>query len=233
MRLDSQWRARRRGHDRPRRYERRRGQHHRTAARSPRRRCRRPIPTRTPGSGSTSHRPARARSTCCGCATATGPRSATSTSRRPASSASTTTRPGTNTLSATVPRPGWHALELHLQTGGPPAASVESGSTTSLVADLSGAGSTPGPHRSAAIADRRGPDRAHLRRRLRRRGVRHQPPRAGRRLRPRLTSRRRSGDGDSPFAAQVSLDASTDDVGVHGYDVFRDGTLVTSLSATS
>ena len=79
--------------------------------------------------------------------------------------------------SSTVLGPGWHALELHLLVNGR-RASARSGSTGRSVADLSSALTNLGTVADHRVPDRRGPDRAHLRRRLRRRGLRDAAPRA-------------------------------------------------------
>ena len=42
-----------------------------------------------------------------------------------------------------------------------------------------------------------------------------------------------TADATSPFSVSLAWDAATDDVGVTGYDVFRDGALLTSLGAVT
>ena len=135
---------------------------------------------------------------------------------------------GTNTLSGFAPSPGWHALELHVKTDAT-AGVVEVWVDNMLVADLSGSGLNTGPAPVAQMqigdvqtgrtydvvfddaafgTSRLGPD------------VDTVPPSVPTGLAATVVS---------PFEADLSWNASTDNVGVSGYDVFRDGTLVASL----
>ena len=82
----------------------------------------------------------------------------------------------TTTTSGLVPGPGWHSLELHFLTNDSASVS-EVWLDGTKVTDLSSALTDSAPRRSP-VPDRRGPDRAHLRRGLRRRGLRDAAPRA-------------------------------------------------------
>jgi len=142
---------------------------------------------------------------------------------------------GVNTLSSVVPAPGWHALELHLQTGAAPGAlgAVQVWLDNALVPDLSSTsidvGSSPvaglqigevqggltydvafddvafGTSRLGPVADSTPPS----------------PPASV------------TADPTSPFATHVSWTAATDDVGVTSYTLLRDGAPLATLDGTT
>src|SRR2546430_3315079 len=135
---------------------------------------------------------------------------------------------GLNILSGVSPSPGWHALELHLKpdaTGGV----VEIWLDNTYVADLSGpglnAGGSPvalmqiGEVRSGRTYDVLFDDAAF--------GTARLGPAAD--IVPPTVPTGLAVTAAGPFEADLTWNASTDDVGVAGYDVFRDGTLIASL----
>ncbi len=132
-----------------------------------------------------------------------------------------------NTISVTTPGAGWHALELHLGVNGVSSA-VEVWLDGTLVADLSGPatlGANPvgtlqiGETQSGQTYDVVFDDAAFGTSRLGPSGDITTPS-----LPTNVTA-----TPTSPFSVQVDWTASIDDVGVTGYDVFRDGTLFASL----
>src|SRR5256886_2068237 len=135
---------------------------------------------------------------------------------------------GLNILSGVSPSPGWHALELHLKpdaTGGV----VEIWLDNTYVADLSGSGlntgSSPvalmqmGEVQSGRTYDVLFDDAAF--------GTARLGPAAD--IVPPTVPTGLAVTAAGPFEADLTWNASTDDVGVTGYDVFRDGTLIASL----
>lgn len=135
---------------------------------------------------------------------------------------------GTNTLSDLAPSPGWHALELHLKidtTGG----IVEIWLDNSLVSDLSSDGLNTGTAPVGAMQigevqtgltyDVAFDDVAF--------GTSRLGPAADASAPTVPTGV--TAAATSPFSADISWNASTDDIGIAGYDVFRDGVLVASL----
>jgi len=135
---------------------------------------------------------------------------------------------GVSTLSGVSPSPGWHALELHVKTD-PATGVVEIWLDNVYVADLSGTGLNTGsaPVGSMQIGEvqasrtydvifddaafgsaRLGPEADSV------------PPSVPTGLTATVVS---------PFEADLAWNSSTDNVGVIGYDVFRDGTLIASL----
>ena len=139
---------------------------------------------------------------------------------------------GTNTLSATIPAPGWHALELHIKTTGATGV-VDVWLDNVRIADLSSAavntGTTPvgvfqiGDVQSARTYDVVFDDVAFGTSRLGPAGDTAAPA-----SRPASTA-----TATAPFSVQVTWTASTDNVGVTAYDVFRDGALVASVGAVT
>ena len=83
----------------------------------------------------------------------------------------------TTTMSSTVVGPGWHALELHMLVNGT-ASMSEVWLDGTRVADISSALTNLGTSPITRVPDRRGADGTHLRRRVRRRRVRHPTHRA-------------------------------------------------------
>ncbi len=135
----------------------------------------------------------------------------------------------TNILSATVPSSGWHAVELHMAIAGP-AGTVEVWLDNALVSDLSitvDTGTTPvgamqiGETQTGRTYDVVFDDAAF--------GTSRLGPAAD--TTPPSVPANLTAAATSPFSVDLAWDASTDDVGVAGYDVFRDGTLLTSLGA--
>jgi hypothetical protein len=137
---------------------------------------------------------------------------------------------GTNTLSDLAPSPGWHVLELRLSVS-PTAGVVQIWLDNSPITDLSSQGINTGTTSVAALqigevqtgltydvafddvafgTSRLGPD-----------------PDAN----PPSVPNGVTATATSPFSAQVSWTDSTDDVGVAGYDVFRNGSLLASVAA--
>lgn len=133
---------------------------------------------------------------------------------------------GTNTTSATSPGAGWHALELHLGINGA-SSTVEVWLDGSLVTDLSASGVTLGttPVDQLQIGDTSNgtydvifDDAAFGTARL-------GPAADGLPSVPaNLTA-----TTPSPYTVSLTWDASTDDLGVAGYDLFRDGSPYQSL----
>jgi chitodextrinase len=137
---------------------------------------------------------------------------------------------GTNDLSGFSPGPGWHALELHIKTDAS-AGTVEIWVDNQLVADLSGTGlnTGAGPIASMQVGEvqsgrtydvifddaafgtaRLGPEADNV------------PPSVPNGL---------GATAVSPFEADLSWNASTDNVSVAGYDIFRDGAAIASVGA--
>lgn len=135
---------------------------------------------------------------------------------------------GTNTLSATIPVPGWHALELRLFANGPSGV-VQVWLDNAVVPDLSttavDTGASPvgqlqiGEVQSGRTYDVVFDDVAF----------------GTSRLGPVADTSAPSTPADlaptaaSPFSLGLTWSASSDDVGVTGYDVLRDGALLASL----
>ena len=135
---------------------------------------------------------------------------------------------GINTLSGVSPSPGWHALELHIKID-PAAGVVEVWIDNSLVADLSGSnlntGSSPagamqiGETQSGRTYDVVFDDAAF--------GTSRLGPEAD--TLPPSVPGQLTATAIGPFEADLAWTASTDNIAVDGYDVFRDGTLIASL----
>ena len=140
------------------------------------------------------------------------------------------TGPSSNELSDVAPSPGWHALELHLKVD-PTAGAVQIWLDNSLVADLSdpsvnkNTGTAPvgqlqiGEVQSGLTYDVAFDDVAF--------GTSRLGPASD--STPPSVPAGVTATATSPFTADLSWNASTDDVGVDGYDVFRDGELLTQL----
>ncbi|HYS42279.1 MAG TPA: hypothetical protein VEO01_42195, partial [Pseudonocardiaceae bacterium] len=134
----------------------------------------------------------------------------------------------TNTPSDLAPSPGWHALELHLKVD-PSVGAVEIWLDNKLVADLSktslNTGSVPvggmqiGEVQSGLTYDVLFDDAAF--------GTSRLGP-ASDSSAPTVPAGV-TATATSAFTADVSWSASTDNLGVAAYDVFRDGTLVASV----
>jgi chitodextrinase len=138
---------------------------------------------------------------------------------------------GTNALSALTPNPGWHSLELHLKadpTPGPTGV-VEIWLDNVLVADLSSTAVDVGSAPAAALQiggvqggltyDVAFDDVAF--------GASRLGPTAD--ANPPSVPAGVSASATSAFVAQLWWSASTDDVAIAGYDVFRDGILLATL----
>lgn len=140
---------------------------------------------------------------------------------------------GTNTLSSIPPTPGWHALELHLGVGSAPGVlgTDEIWLDNALVPDLSGTavnvGSTPvgimqiGEVQTGLTYDVAFDDVAF--------GTSRLGPVAD--STPPTVPAGVTATATSAFSVQVGWSASTDDGGVAGYDVLRDGAVVGSVAA--
>lgn len=134
---------------------------------------------------------------------------------------------GTNTLSAAIPGPGWHALELHILTGGSGGA-VDIWLDNVRIADLSGATTTSSAavgafqigeaQTTGQVYDVVFDDVAFGTARL------GPVPDAGPTVPGGLTA-----TATSPFSVDLTWAASTDALGIAGYDVFRDSVRVTGL----
>ena len=134
---------------------------------------------------------------------------------------------GTNTLSATIPTPGWHALELHILTGGAGGA-VELWLDGVRIDDLSGPVTTGAnaigkiqigeTQTSSQTYDVAFDDVAFGTARL---GTSADSAPTM----PVITF----ANATSAFSVSLTWSASTDDLGVAGYDILRDGTLVASI----
>jgi hypothetical protein len=138
---------------------------------------------------------------------------------------------GTNTLSATVPAPGWHALELHELVAGP-GGTVEVWLDNTLVSDLSqtvNTGTSPvatfqiGDVQTARIYDVVLDDAAFGTSRLGPLSDGQAP----------TVPTNLAATPTSPFSVNLTWDPSTDSGGVAGYDVFRDGAPLASLGAVT
>jgi hypothetical protein len=139
---------------------------------------------------------------------------------------------GTNTLSNSAPSPGWHALELHL-TVDSSAGAVEIWLDNSLVADLSVSGTNTGSTAVAAMQigevqtgltyDVVFDDAAFGTSRLGPIGD-TTPPTVPANL---------GGSATSAFSVALGWDASTDDTGVTGYDIYRDGNSLASVDGST
>jgi fibronectin type 3 domain-containing protein len=142
---------------------------------------------------------------------------------------------GTNTLSSVIPTPGWHALELHLGVGSAPGVlgTAEIWLDNALVTDLSSTavdvGSTPvsimqlGEVQTGLTYDVAFDDVAF--------GTSRLGPVAD--STPPTVPSAVTATATSAFAVQVGWSASSDDVGVSGYDVLRDGAVLGSVVAPS
>ncbi len=142
---------------------------------------------------------------------------------------------GTNTLSGTIPGPGWHSLELHLQVG---ATAGALGAVEDLARRRPGrrpqstAPSTSARRRSGILQigevqtgltyDVAFDDVAF--------GTSRLGPVAD--SAPPSTPSGVTAQATSAFATQVSWTASTDDVGLQSYEVFRDGVAVGTVPDT-
>ena len=142
---------------------------------------------------------------------------------------------GVNTLSATVVNPGWHALELHLKIDSTIGATGtdEVWLDNTLVSDLSSTavdtGTVPigafqiGETQTGRTYDVAFDDAAFGTSRLGPIGDTTPPS-----VPASVTATATSG-----FSVQVGWAGATDDVGVTGYDVFRDGVLLTSVGTVT
>ncbi|MGZ4589809.1 MAG: metallophosphoesterase [Actinomycetes bacterium] len=142
---------------------------------------------------------------------------------------------GTNTVSDTIPSPGWHALELHLQAGSAPGALgvVQIWLDNVMVTDLSSTavdvGSAPvgimqiGDAQTGLAYDVAFDDVAF--------GTSRLGPDAD--SAPPSTPADVAATAQSAFSVQVSWSASSDNVGVSSYDVLRDGVLVGNVPASA
>jgi hypothetical protein len=138
---------------------------------------------------------------------------------------------GTNTLSSLTPTPGWHALELHFMVDPSPGATgtVQVWLDNVMVTDLSSTAVDVGAAQVSAFQiggvqsglsyDVVFDDAAFGTSRLGPVGDAAAPS----------APANVTAAAVSPFVAQLGWDASTDDVGVAGYDVFRDGAVVATL----
>ena len=135
---------------------------------------------------------------------------------------------GTNTLSGVSPSPGWHALELRIKTD-PATGAVQVWIDNALVADLSGSnintGSAPvgamqiGETQAGRTYDVVFDDAAF--------GTSRLGPEAD--SIPPSVPTGLVATAVGPFEADLTWSASTDNVGLDGYAVFRDGALIASL----
>jgi chitodextrinase len=140
---------------------------------------------------------------------------------------------GTNTVSATSPGTGWHALELHLLVGSAPGdlGTVEVWLDNVRIADLSSAavdvGSTPvgalqiGEVQTGLVYDVVFDDVAFGTSRIGP-STDNSPPSVPQDV---------AGTAQSTHDIQVTWSAATDNVSVASYDVFRDGVLLVSVDA--
>jgi len=137
----------------------------------------------------------------------------------------------TSTISSVSPGPGWHALELHLRVNGPTSA-VEVWLDGAAIPDLTFPTITLG---SAPIGvmqigdtttgtwDVAFDDAAFSNSRI--------GPSSN--TSPPTTPANLAVTSLAPFSVSLGWDPSTDNVGVVGYDVFRDGTLLKQLGAVT
>ncbi len=142
---------------------------------------------------------------------------------------------GVTTLSKTIVNPGWHALELHLKmdTAAGATGTDEVWLDNSLVADLSSTavdtGTAPigamqiGETQTGRIYDVAFDDAAFGTSRLGPIGD----------TTPPSVPTGVTAIATSAFAIQVGWAASTDDLAVTGYDIFRDGALLTSVGTVT
>lgn len=139
---------------------------------------------------------------------------------------------GTNTLSSILLTPGWHALELHLGVGSAPGVlGTEIWLDNAPVPDMSSTavnvGSTPvgimqiGEVQTGLTYDVAFDDVAF--------GTSRLGPVAD--STPPTVPTGVTATATSSFSVQVGWAASTDDVGVAGYDVLRDGAVLGSVAA--
>ena len=138
---------------------------------------------------------------------------------------------GTSTLSATIPSPGWHAVELHILPGASGAVDVWLDNVR--IADLSGTGLNTGSNPIGAfqigeaqttsqVYDVVFDDAAFGTARLG--PVADTPPSVPTGLTATATS---------PFSVNLTWTGSSDDLRIVGYDVFRGGVLVGSVGAAT
>jgi fibronectin type 3 domain-containing protein len=134
---------------------------------------------------------------------------------------------GTNSVSGFSPGPGWHALELHVKTD-PTAGVVEIWVDNTLITDLGGPGQNTGstPIGSMQIGDTQSGRTYDV--------LYDNAAFGASRLGPAADSTPPTAPAGlavtvaGPFEADLTWSASTDDVGVAGYDVYRDGSLIAS-----
>ena len=136
----------------------------------------------------------------------------------------------TSRTSTVIPGPGWHAVELHLHIAGA-ASSVEVWLDGALVSDLTfgsvDLGSAPigvlqiGDTSSSGTWDVVFDDAAFGTDRLGATGD----------TTPPTTPANVGANATSAFAVQVTWDAATDDIGVTGYDVFRNGVQIAQVAS--
>ena len=135
---------------------------------------------------------------------------------------------GLNTLSGLSPSPGWHALELHVKVD-PNAGVVEVWFDNTYLGDLSGTGLNTGsaPVASMQIGEVQAArtydvvfDDAAF-------GTARLGPAAD--FVPPTVPTGLAATAAGPFEADLTWNASTDDVGLAGYDLFRDGSLLASV----
>jgi hypothetical protein len=137
---------------------------------------------------------------------------------------------GTNTLSDLAPSPGWHVLELHLSVD-PAAGVVQIWLDNSPVSDLSSQGINTGSTPVAALQI--GEVQTGLTYDVAFDDVAFGTSRLGPApdTNPPTVPAGVTATATSPFSVQLGWTAATDDVGVAGYDVFRDGSQLASLAA--
>ena len=135
---------------------------------------------------------------------------------------------GLNTLSGLSPSPGWHALELHVKVD-PNAGVVEVWFDNTYLGDLSGTGLNTGsaPVASMQIGEVQAArtydvvfDDAAF-------GTARLGPAAD--FVPPTVPSGLAATAAGPFEADLTWNVSTDDVGLAGYDLFRDGSLLASV----
>ena len=136
----------------------------------------------------------------------------------------------TNTSSTVIPGAGWHALELHVNvTTGTVEVWLDGAPVPALGATNANLGVAPvgilqiGESQTGQTYDVVYDDAAFGASRLGPSGDTSPPTTPG----------APTAVATSPFSVQVDWTAATDDVGVTGYDVFRDGSLFSSLGAVT
>jgi len=140
-----------------------------------------------------------------------------------------------STISSTVVTPGWHSLELNIQVGATAGALgvvqiwLDNTLVTALSSSAINVGSTPigglqiGDVQTARIYDVAYDDVGFGTSRIG----------SGSDTTPPSVPANVTASATSPFSIQVGWSASTDDVGVTGYDLYRDGSLFRSLGTVT